>query len=134
MKRVLVIDDCADFREVVSDLLDDAGYKVNVAESAEQALKQCEAETFDIVLCDLVMPVPDEENPELVSDSAMVGVHTIHALSKKYPDLPIIAVSGQLTGDSLKGISQFGAVTSLAKPFGRDELMQAVESALNHAG
>ena len=130
MKKVLVIDDCKDFTEVVNELLSDAGYGVSVVDNAEDGIRRCEEESFDIVLCDLVLPSPDSGGIfDDSNDSAMVGVHTIHALSTKFPKLPIIAVSGQLTGSPLKSIERFGAVTCLSKPFGRDELLAAVDRA-----
>ena len=60
MKKVLVIDDCEEFREVVFDLLEDAGYEVQLAGGAAGAIELCEKEKFDIVLCDLVLPTECE--------------------------------------------------------------------------
>lgn len=132
MKKVLVIDDCGEFREVVSDLLDDAGYQVVAVSTPEEAEKQCKETHFDTILCDLVMPLdPEEGIDDEDGDSAMVGLHTINTLSKKYPSIPIIAVSGQVEGQPLQAMQTFGASATLAKPFGRDKLIGTIEGAIS---
>lgn len=134
MTRVLVIDDCEDFRESVFDILEDAGFEVAIADGPESAANTMQEQTFDVVLCDLVMPVDDDEfqseSAESQNDSAMVGVHTIHALAKKCPNVPIVAISGALTGAPLAAMRSFGAVKCLSKPFGRVDLLEAVDAAM----
>ena len=129
MTKVLVIDDCEELRLVVGDLLEDMGIEVISAEDVKSAWKHLDEHQFDLVMCDLVMPMDDEEGDD-ENASAMVGVHAIHEISKKVPRIPIIAISGELTGEPLRAIRQFGAVTTISKPFGRDELKAAVEFAL----
>ncbi len=126
MKNVLIIDDCESFREMVVDILSEEGFVVEAAENPETALQLCESTKFDLILCDLVMPVEDED-----SNSAMVGVSAIRAISKKYPSIPVVAVSGELTGAPLDAIQNFGAVSCLSKPFGREDLLKAVERSLS---
>ena len=133
MTRVLVIDDCEELRLIVGDLLEDLGMEVFSAEDVKAAWKQLDSQSFDLVLCDLVMPL-DEEDDEEDNSSAMVGVHAIHELSKRYPKLPIVASSGELTGEPLRAIRQFGALTTISKPFGQEELRAAVEYALVRDG
>lgn len=132
MTKVLVIDDCEELRMVVEDLLNDLGMSVVSAEDVRSGWKFLEEQEFDLVLCDLVLPMPlDEADAGMEDDSSpMVGVHAIHELSKRFPKMPIVAISGELVGEPLKAIRQFGAMTTLSKPFGRDELQAAVEYAL----
>ena len=132
MTRVLVIDDCEDFREMVYEILKDAGYAVEVADGPETALAQCENNKFDLFLCDLVMPDQEDEfvDDSSESSSAMVGVHTFRELSKRFPGTPVVAVSGELTGAPLAAMETFGAVRCLSKPFGRDDLLAAIEGVL----
>jgi CheY-like chemotaxis protein len=133
MKKVLVIDDCEDFRAMVQDLLKDAGYEVELAEGAEDALMCCERNSFDLIICDLVLPMTEEESDvfEDENDSVMVGVHAIQTMSQKYPQTPIIAISGAMTGTPLQAMARFGAVGCLSKPCNREQLLAAVESALD---
>ncbi|MDC0359004.1 response regulator [Oligoflexia bacterium] len=135
MESVLVIDDCEDFREVVSDLLEDAGYNVCVASGPDEAREFIKDNKFDLIICDLVMPVdPDEGFEDEEDGSAMVGVHAISEFSKSHPEIPIVAVSGQMESSSLQAMQAFGAFDTLAKPFGREELLKAVEGALKRPG
>ena len=128
MTRVLVIDDCEEFCEVVSELLDDAGYQVTVVSDSDQALALCEGQEFEVVLCDLVMPLPgDEQVIEEEDGSAMVGLHVVSQLHEKFPHIPIIIISGQLVGGPLAALQQFGAQAALSKPFGQDELVATIE-------
>jgi CheY-like chemotaxis protein len=134
MTRVLVIDDCEELREVVRELLQDAGYLVELAEDSRTALSQMQNNRFDVVLCDLVLPLGNPASAsesDVGSDSAMVGMHCIHELSRRYPNVPVIAISGELVGSPLSIAHQFGAKGSLSKPFGVAELIDAVEGALN---
>ena len=130
MKNILIVDDCQEFGEVVGDFLTEAGYNITIASDGESALQLCAQSVFDVILCDLVLPCGDSEMFDEGSSSAMAGVHLIHVLSKKYPQVPVLAISGQLTGESLQGISQFGAVRCLAKPVTQTQLLQAVQAAL----
>ena len=129
MTRVLVIDDCEDLRMVVSELLDDEGFAVTLAADTEQALSELKHKPFDVVLCDLVMPLV-ANSAENACDSAMVGVHCINQISKEHPTLPIIAISGELTGNPLGAVKNFGASATLSKPFGREELLKTLSSVL----
>lgn len=132
MAKILVIDDCAEFREAVNDLLCEEGYDVELAENSEAAMSLFEQKEFDLVVCDLALPLEGGDAEEGIEDDgcAMVGVHTIYSLSKKYPAMPIIAVSGQLTGKPLEAISKFGAVRCISKPFASEVFLKAVQEEL----
>lgn len=134
MANVLLIDDCDELREMVEDLLSDEGHTVFSAAEPNAAEVACRDAKFDIILCDLVMPLPpsagENEANETDAHSAMVGVHAIKDLSSRYPNVPVVAMSGALTGEPLEMMRQFGAVNVLSKPFGRDELIKALSQAL----
>lgn len=137
MSRLLIIDDSDEFRETVSDLLRDAGHDVLTVGSPEEGRLELAAGGFDLVLCDLVMPV----NPALThsiaapdsvygGESVMVGVHAIDQFAKDFPSIPVIAVSGKLVGEPLKIMDRFGAFATLSKPFSRKQLLEAVDAAI----
>lgn len=135
MTKILLIDDSEDLRLVVEELLVDMGLECHAAGDVSTAMQALDEQTFDVVLCDLVLPVEDgsegdreEDEPENIS--AMVGVHAIHDISKRFPRLPVVAISGALVGGPLESIKRFGALTTLSKPFGRDELQAVIEFAL----
>jgi two-component system OmpR family response regulator len=131
MTTVLVVDDCGDFRDVVGDILVDAGYKVLLADGPDQAHVLLGHTKPNIVICDLVMPLEGSQPED--GSSAMVGVHMLHEITKALPGVPVIAVSGELTGAPLQAMQNFGAMTTLSKPFGQSELLQAVERALQQS-
>lgn len=133
MKRVLVIDDSADFCETLCELLSELGYEPTTAGDPEAAKAACSQKKFDLIFCDLVMPVHDEDESldGIESGSAMVGLHAVHELSKLQTGVPVVAMSGQLTGEPLAAISRFGAVAALSKPFGLSDLQQVLNQVFN---
>lgn len=129
MARVLVIDDNEEFREVVKDLLVELGHEACLASSPEEGRELCEKSGADLILCDLVMPMDPEEMGE-EADSVMVGVHAIHDFKQGFPEIPVIAMSGQMEGQPLRAIQNFGAVDSIAKPFGLSDLEKVLKRVL----
>jgi CheY-like chemotaxis protein len=121
-RKVLIVDDCDEIREVLAELLMDAGYTVALAAHPDQAADHLQRDHFDVILCDLVMPI------EVGQECALVGVSAISKFSKSYPNIPVIAISGELTGGPLNQMSLFGAKKALSKPFTREELLGAIES------
>jgi len=131
MTRILLVDDCEEIREAVVDLLEESGYEVEAAAGPESAWRLCERESFDLILCDLVMPGGGLSGPDAGGEgSPLVGLNAIREFSRRYPNTPIVAVSGQLRGGPIRGSERFGTVRTLSKPFGRDELISAIEGAL----
>lgn len=112
--RVLVVDDSADNRGLLVELLEEAGYGVAEACNGQQALASLQADRPDLVLLDLLMPVLD-------------GFGVLEALKEmRGPFLPVIV----LTATSDRGVRlrarALGAHEFLAKPIDRDELLVRV--------
>jgi len=121
MLKILVVDDEESVREMVSGMIASSGYDVVVAENGVQAMVACDDTEIDLIITDIVMP---EKN----------GIDFIMDVRKKYPDIPIIAISGGggITGryDYLEIATLIGAHNVLKKPFSLHELRVAVTSAL----
>lgn len=121
MARILVIDDDAGVRDTLSRALEHGGrHQVTVAADGREALRLAEREPFDLVITDINMPEMD-------------GIEVMMTLSQQQPGLPVIAISGggRLPKELLlSSASLLGAVTSLPKPFGIQDLRDAVEAAL----
>lgn len=116
--RVLVIDDDAEVRRVLSGLLEAAGFRVMTASDGAQALAMLEWRAADAVLCDIFMP-----NKE--------GIETCTELRRRYPALRVIAMSGAAGASGyLRAAEQLGAVASLHKPFTGQELVAVLQGAL----
>jgi CheY-like chemotaxis protein len=121
MERILVVDDEKAVRETLGLLLRHEGYRVVVAECGHTAVSAIEAFTFDIVLVDIVMPGID-------------GLETISILRGDAPEISIIAMSGYAGGsgvlmdaDFFRSAMERGATCCLAKPFSREQLLDAIE-------
>src|SRR3972149_4133655 len=83
--RVLVVDDQAANRELISEILADEGYDVVTAQDGLDALNQLAAPLPDVIISDLRMP-------------RMSGFEFLAVVRRKYPDVPLIAISGEFEG------------------------------------
>jgi len=124
MKRVLVVDDSPDFREKLRGLLIQLGFEPSLAADPVEAKNACAQKKFDLILCDLIMPVPDEiiSAGNVDSGSAMVGINAVHELAKLQTGAPIVAMSGAALIEPLSDLARFGAAAALSKPFGAADL------------
>jgi DNA-binding NtrC family response regulator len=114
---ILVIDDEPALREILSRVLVDAGHRVTGAGNGMEASKALAAETFDVVLTDVIMPEKD-------------GMQVISELRKKFPGTRIIAMSGggHVSRDQyLKIAKGLGAHAVLEKPFANQQLLATIE-------
>lgn len=120
MASVLVVDDEEAVRSLLRKLLEREGHEVVVVSEGEAALTVYAEKAFDLVITDLVMP-------------KMNGLQAIGELLGAHPTARIIAISGGgiRTGDPLLASARdLGACVTLAKPFDRAALLQAVVQAL----
>ena len=112
--RVLVVDDEADIRATVSAMLETEGYHVDEAINGADALSKVEARRPDLILLDMRMPVLD--GWAFASELRRRGHHT-----------PIVVMTA--ARDAARWASEIAAVAFVAKPFGFDDLISAVEEA-----
>lgn len=123
MKRILLIEDEAPVRQVIRQMLEEGGCEVVEAEHGAAGLQQLQTQTVDLVITDLFMPEKE-------------GIETIRELHETYPTVKILAISGGGRSGQmifLANATRFGAHRTLAKPFSRQELLDAV-AALLEAG
>ena len=121
MARILVIDDNDEFRDIVKRWLEEAGYEVSEAANGEEGIKRYREKPAELVIADIIMPKKE-------------GIETMMELKRDFPDVKIIAVSGggvvdpkdYLEGAKLIG----GAMRTFAKPFKKEELLQAITELL----
>lgn len=124
MPRVLVIDDEPDLRELIRELLDDAGYEVVEAANGREGVARFAEAPTDLVITDIMMPEQD-------------GIQTVIELRRTRPSTKIIAISGGGPArnlDFLQFAKRVGAVEVLVKPFTNDQLVGAVKKALETSG
>jgi len=118
--RVLVIDDDADIRLLLRELLERAGYLVEEAEDGKVGLRQLFANAPSLVILDVTMPDMD-------------GYQTLERIRdlSEVPVLMLTARSQEL--EKVRGLSA-GADDYVAKPFGRQELLARVQALLRRSG
>jgi twitching motility two-component system response regulator PilH len=117
MVTVLVVEDVASERQLISDYLHTEGYQVMQAKSGQEALKQIQERLPDVIVTDLVM-------------EGMSGLELCRSI-KKNPQtqkLPVVACTSKNQElDKLWGLKQ-GIDLYVTKPFSRDEIVRAVKS------
>ena len=114
--RILIGDDEPTILFLLGKLLTAEGYEVATASSGEEAIRLARAHRFNLFLVDLIMPSKD-------------GIETILALRARQKKTPIIAMSGGWNGGArscLPLAAKLGACGTLAKPFDRDTLIEAI--------
>jgi CheY-like chemotaxis protein len=116
--RILVVDDEADLRDTLSDLLSSLGYEVAAVESGGAAVERASMEAFDLAITDLRMP-------------GLSGIDTVTALRRIRPDLTVIVVSGYVSDESASRCREEGVTHILPKPFDIEDLLRTVELALH---
>nr|MBA3564456.1 sigma-54-dependent Fis family transcriptional regulator [Gammaproteobacteria bacterium] len=118
---ILVVDDEADIRRLLMEILSEEGYQVSVAADAAEARKSWELLDPDLVLLDIWMPDTD-------------GITLLRERAEK-PGLrcPVVMMSGHGTVDTAVEATRLGAVDFIEKPLSLAKLLRTVENALGDA-
>lgn len=116
-KRVLVVDDEKNQREIYTMILGDDGYNVTTAQSGEQAFRFASENQFDLVLTDYKM-------------TGMDGLTLLGELLKLDPSIIVVMMTAHGSVESVKDALRGGAFDYLEKPIDRDQLLKVVQSAL----
>lgn len=119
--RILVVDDEAPVREVLSDYFVERGYAVFTAADGQEALAAFARERPDIVLLDVRMPGLD-------------GVQVLKRFREADPDVAVIMVTANEDVALARETLSIGAFDYVAKPFDFEHLNQMVVTALFHSG
>lgn len=115
-KHVLVVDDAADNRGLLAQLLRRDGYRVSEASDGREALATLEADPPDLMLLDLMMPVMD-------------GFQVLaHLEARKGPPLPVIVVTASAEREARLMALERGAHEFLTKPIDREEVRVRVRT------
>src|SRR2546421_12820572 len=116
-KTILVVDDDKPQRDILQEILTDAGYDVTSAASGEAALKFARDRSFDLALTDLKM-------------TGMDGIELLQQLLAHDSSIIVILLTAHGTIDSAKEALRRGAFDYLHKPFDREKLLQTIQRAL----
>jgi CheY-like chemotaxis protein len=114
-KRILIVDDDAQIREVFGALLEATGYQVQTAEHALAAVASIVRASPDVILVDIRMPIVD-------------GIELVREL-KTHPDsrnIPVIAVTGHDSQETREAALKAGCVHYFAKPVDPQGLLRQI--------
>jgi CheY-like chemotaxis protein len=118
--RILVVDDNADQLEIIVGILERNGYAPSSTTNAHQALQLVQAQPFDVILTDIVMPRLD-------------GVELCAVARRRNPDIQAVIFTGNAAPDIADRARQMGAGAVLQKPFTSNDLLAAVREASEQA-
>ncbi|QHE88236.1 response regulator [Hydrogenophaga sp. BPS33] len=119
MATILVVDDELGIRDLLSEILNDEGHTVELAENAAQARSVRAQLRPDLVLLDIWMP--DTDGVTLLKEWASSGLLS----------MPVIMMSGHATIDTAVEATRIGATAFLEKPITMAKLLKAVDQGLN---
>jgi DNA-binding NtrC family response regulator len=117
--RILVVDDEADIRGLLKEILSEEGYDVEIAADASQARSSRAAQVPDLVLLDIWMP--DTDGITLLREWSMTDGY----------DCPVVMMSGHGTVETAVEATRLGAFDFVEKPLSLTKLLRTVERALD---
>ena len=116
--EVLVVDDEADIRELVSGVLEDEGYAVRTAANSDQTLDAFEERRPSMVLLDVWL-----------QGSKLDGLQLLQEIKGRDPTIPVLMISGHGNLDTAVAAVREGAVDFIEKPFEAERLLYLVDRA-----
>lgn len=118
-KRILIVDDDQDNRELLAEALSLKGYAIVTASSGEEACQRAEEQEFHLVVSDIQM-------------GAVSGIELLKWSRKQYPDTPIVLLTAFGSVETAIEAMKHGAFDYLTKPVNLEEMFVIVERALEH--
>ena len=118
--KALVIDDEQVVLDSVTKILTEENYEVDVSLSGREGLNQAIQKEYDIVLTDIRMP-------------DIGGMRVLRDIKRANPSLPVVMITGYASVRSSVQAMKLGAADYIEKPFTPDQLLKAVNSALDIA-
>jgi len=115
--HILIVDDETDVRELVVEILQEAGYTTDQADSGATALLKIEQTRYDLIVTDLVMP-------------GMDGIELTNRIRELAIMVPIVVVTGFATVERAVECMKAGAMDLITKPFNRGQILITVEKVL----
>ncbi len=119
---ILIIDDEADIRDLISDILKDDGFSSRSAANSAQAFKAISEKLPNAMILDIWL-----------QDSDLDGLGILEMVKKQYPLMPVIVISGHGTIETAVSAIKMGAYDYLEKPFTHDKLMIVLKRACESA-
>ncbi len=120
--NVLIVDDEADIRELISGILQDEGYETQLAADSDAALSAIEKRMPSLLVLDIWL-----------QGSKLDGLEVLAEVKKYHADLPVVIISGHGNVETAVSAIKMGAYDFIEKPFKAERLMLIVERAIENA-
>jgi two-component system, NtrC family, nitrogen regulation response regulator NtrX len=118
--NILIIDDEADIRNLISDVLEDEGYKTRTASGDLEALSMIDEKIPTVIILDIWL-----------QGSGLDGLSILELTRKKYPYIPVVIISGHGNIETAVTAIKMGAYDYIEKPFTEDKLKIVVQRAID---
>ncbi len=119
---ILIVDDEADIRSLISGILTDEGYETREAADADAALTEIRTRRPSLIVLDIWL-----------EGSRMDGMEILERVKTDHPDLPVIMISGHGTVEMAVDAIKIGAFDFIEKPFKSDRVLLQIERAIETA-
>ena len=119
--EILIIDDNSDIRNILNDLIIDAGYKTRLAANYNQALTEIDKKLPDVAIIDVKLDKGDNDGLELLSH-----------IKSKNKDVPVITITGHANVEMAINSLKAGAFEFIEKPFDQERLLNFVKRAVEN--
>ncbi len=119
--EILIVDDNADIRNILKELIFDAGYKTRVAANYNQALAEIDKKMPDVAILDVKLDKGDNDGIELLSH-----------IKSKNNDVPVIIITGHANVELAVSALKHGAFEFIEKPFDKTRLLNFVKRAVEN--
>ena len=117
--KILIIDDEKSIRLALKDILEDEGYEVALAENGKEGLEKAVADRYDVIFCDIKMPVMD-------------GMETLEKMVAEGVESSIVMISGHGDIDTAVKCIKNGAYDFVSKPLDLNRILITVKNASDH--
>ena len=119
--EILIVDDNADIRNILNELILDAGYKTRVAANYNQALSEIDKKMPDVAILDVKLDKGDNDGIELLSH-----------IKSKNNDVPVIIITGHANVELAVSALKHGAFEFIEKPFDKTRLLNFIKRAVEN--
>ena len=119
--EILIVDDNADIRNILNELISDHGFRTRVAANFSQALNEIDKKLPDVAIIDVKLDKGDNDGIELLSH-----------IKKKNKDVPVIVISGHANIEMAVKSLKSGAFEFIEKPFDQERVMNFVNRAVEN--
>ena len=119
--EILIIDDNADIRNIINDLIIEAGYKTRLAANYNQALNEIDKKLPDVAIIDVKLDKSDNDGLELLSH-----------IKTKDKNIPVIIITGHANVEMAIKALKAGAFEFIEKPFNQERLLNFVNRAVEN--